>query len=203
MALSKQQRKKMRRDAEAAKEEKYKNELWVVHIVSMNSDIHQLSPEIILKECKKFGVNLQVSKESSLEEYKVYPPMAKQFDFLNLHYSNIDGIELNYDNLLSEYEISDLAGKNSITLFSKTNLSVVNDFMMMCMLRAVGRLTGEVLIDEGRDFIMDDGASWSLDYMKGDMFNSSRVYDSNSPGYKDLPLKYPSLKFKKQIWNIW
>jgi hypothetical protein len=49
-------------------------------------------------------VNLQISKQSSAEEYKVYPKEAKQFDFLNLHYSNFEGLEfdINIDCLLSE-----------------------------------------------------------------------------------------------------
>ncbi len=80
-----------------------------------------------------------------------------------------------------------------------TNLHPANDFLVLTLLRCLGRIAQGTLADYGRGFLMDDWLSWSLDYMETDMFKVRRVYDENAPDATDLLAEIPSLR-RRRLW---
>lgn len=190
--LSKSERKRLRQKHE----DEVREQVFPSVVISDLATVERLPPERIVDEAAALGVNLEADRETDVH-WAIRPPSGPTQVFCELMYGVVTAdLAADFMRLedLREVQGPIPLGSACISLSAKTNLHPANDFLVLTLLRCLGRLTQGTLADSGRGFLMDDWVSWSLDYMDTDMFQVRRVYDESAQDPTDLLTEIPSLR---------
>jgi hypothetical protein len=203
---SKEERKRMRRQAEDDLRQA------VVHcgVISPKATPAVLTPEAILADAQRIGVNLlHVPLGDDCHAFGV-PGGPDEF-CVTVSFALLDSdfFDMVKDNEWLMEDRAQLTEGMPICLFKgKMHLDPAVDFLGMTVKRVLGRLAGGVFVDES--VVMDDWLSWSLDYMDPDMFKITRIYDTDCPDFTQLIERFPKLRCqrdgrpnKKSWWRFW
>ena len=190
---SKEERKRMRREAEQS----LRIEEFFSHVVSSKSTLSDASPTSIVDHASQVGVALEHRQIDGTSHSFGVPNADEQFavvlGYAELSPEIVEQAEF-YEWLFADVEKLQL-GMPTISYRAKVNLDPVVDFLHQTMLRVLGRLTHGILISGWGRYVGDDWLAWSLDYNDPDMFKVNRVYDESQPDYHALLDRFPQLRF--------
>ena len=204
--LSKEDRKRMRGQAE---EDIRQADIYCC-VVSPKATPGILSPQAILADARKIGVNLHHQPPDGIFHAFSIPGAPGDFRIIS-SYRTVDNAlleALGDHEWLLEDRSRVAVGMPLFGIQGKMNLDLAIDFLGMTMKRVLGRLAGGVWINPG--VVMGDWISWSLDYMDPDMFKITRLYDSPPPDFSALGDRFPQLRCqvlttpdRKPWWKVW
>ncbi|MDP6047499.1 MAG: hypothetical protein QGH94_15745 [Phycisphaerae bacterium] len=204
--LSKEDRKRMRGQAE---EDIRQAEIYCC-VVSPKAAPTILTPQAIIADARKVGVNLHHHPlDNGFHAFSI-PEAPDNFRII-AGYRTVDTalLEALKDHEWLLEDRSEIAvGMPVFGFHGKMNLDPAVDFLGMTIKRVLGRLAGGIWIDPG--VVMGDWISWSLDYMDPDMFNITRIYDDPAPNFGTLIQRFPQLRCplpitpaRKPWWKFW
>ena len=193
---SKEERKRMRREAEQS----LRIEEFFSHVVSPTATLTDSSPAAIVDHASRVAVSLEHRKIDANSHSFGVPGGDGQFaialGYTELSHEIVQQAEC-YEWLFEDVEKLKL-GLPTITVRAKLNLDPVVDFLHQTMLRVLGRLTNGILISGTGRYVGDDWLAWSLDYNEPDMFKVDRVYDDSQPDFSALLDRFPQLRFPSE-----
>jgi hypothetical protein len=193
--LSKQERKRLRKQYE----DDVRQEVFPAVVVSPEATMVKAPPRRIAKEAERNQVKL-VWEPVGDSRFRFLPPGCDQSLGCEVIYASVTeemAAELGHLEDLRDEPSEIPVGAPCVELWSQINIHPVNNLIVMTLLRVLGRVTKGTLIDPGRNFIMDDWLSWSLDYMDKDMFKVQRVYDQEAGNPADLLREFPGLRKRR------